>query len=82
MKKVILLDSRACSRSTNSVAISKHYMVRLFHQAFGISPIQYHQLMLAHAARHMIQFIDDPLTVIAENLGFSSIHAFSRFFKT
>ncbi|AHV98919.1 AraC family transcriptional regulator [Paenibacillus sabinae] len=62
--------------------ISKHYLVRLFQQAFGMSPIQYHQLMRAHAARHMIQFTADPLTVIAENMGFSSIHAFSRFFKT
>ncbi|MBE0339687.1 helix-turn-helix domain-containing protein [Paenibacillus sp. 23TSA30-6] len=57
-------------------------MVRLFYQAFGMSPIQYHQLMRAHAARHMIQFTNEPLTVIAENLGFSSIHAFSPFFKT
>lgn len=61
--------------------ISKHYLVRLFRQAFGMSPIQYHQLMRAHAARHRIQFTADPLTIIAENMGFTSIHAFSRFLK-
>lgn len=61
--------------------ISKHYLVRLFQKAFGMSPIQYHQLMRVHAARHMIQFTNDPLTIIAEKMGFSGIHAFSRFFK-
>lgn len=61
--------------------ISKHYLVRLFQKAFGISPIQYHQVMRVHAARHMIQFTTDPLTIIAEKMGFTSIHAFSRFFK-
>ncbi|WP_028610071.1 AraC family transcriptional regulator [Paenibacillus harenae] len=62
--------------------ISKHYMVRLFQKAFGMSPIQYHQLMRVHAARHLIQFTTDPLTIIAEKMGFPNIHAFSRFFKT
>ncbi|WP_314001253.1 AraC family transcriptional regulator [uncultured Paenibacillus sp.] len=62
--------------------ISKHYLVRLFQKAFGMSPIQFHQLMRVYAARHMIQFTTDPLSIIAEKMGFSGIHAFSRFFKT
>ncbi|WP_373460085.1 helix-turn-helix domain-containing protein [Paenibacillus sp. V4I7] len=38
--------------------------------------------MRVHAARHLIQFTTDPLTIIAEKMGFPSIHAFSsRFFK-
>jgi transcriptional regulator GlxA family with amidase domain len=61
--------------------ISKHYLVRLFQKAFSMSPIQYHNLMRVHAARHLIQFTTDPLTIIAEKMGFPSIHAFSRFFK-
>ncbi|AJY77354.1 AraC family transcriptional regulator [Paenibacillus beijingensis] len=62
--------------------ISKHYLGRLFQKAFGMSPIQYHHLMRVHAARHLIQFTTDPLSVISEKMGFSNIHAFSRFFKT
>jgi AraC-like DNA-binding protein len=61
--------------------ISKHYLVRLFQKAFSTSPIQYHNLMRVHAARHLIQFTTDPLTIIAEKMGFPNIHAFSRFFK-
>lgn len=61
--------------------ISKHYLIRLFQNAFGMSPIQYHNLMRMHAARHLIQFTTEPLSIIADKMGFPNIHAFSRFFK-
>jgi AraC-like DNA-binding protein len=61
--------------------ISKHYLVRLFKTAFGMSPMQYHQFVRIQTARHMIQFSDDSLTLIAEKVGYPNIHAFSRAFK-
>ncbi|WP_372662194.1 helix-turn-helix domain-containing protein [Cohnella sp.] len=60
---------------------SKSYLVRLFTHTFGMSPIQYHQLIRIEKAREMIQFTDEPLTSIADKIGYTSIHSFSRIFK-
>ncbi len=61
--------------------ISKSYLVRLFTHTFRMSPIQYHQLVRIEKAREMIQFTDEPLTSIADKIGYTSIHSFSRIFK-
>jgi AraC-like DNA-binding protein len=61
--------------------ISKYYLIRLFKSAFGMSPIQYHQMARIRAAKQMIQFTNTPLTQISHNFGYSSIHSFSRAFK-
>lgn len=61
--------------------ISKYYLIRLFKNAFGMSPIQYHQLVRFERAKELIRFTRLPLTEIAERVGFHSIHSFSRAFK-
>lgn len=61
--------------------LSKHYLIRLFRKAFGMSPLQYHQFIRIQTAKQMIQFTDEPLTAIAEKVGYPNIHAFSRAFK-
>lgn len=61
--------------------ISKYYLITLFNQTFGMSPIHYHQLMRIEKAREMIQFTDEPLKRIAELIGFPDIHSFSKAFK-
>jgi AraC-like DNA-binding protein len=61
--------------------ISKHYLVRLFKKAFGMSPLQYHQFKRIQMAKLMIQCSDLSLVYIAEQLGYPNIHAFSRAFK-
>ncbi|WHX47923.1 AraC family transcriptional regulator [Paenibacillus woosongensis] len=61
--------------------ISKYYMISLFKQSFGKSPIQYHLLLRIEKAKEMIQFTNDPLTLIAESVGFPDIHSFSKAFK-
>lgn len=61
--------------------ISKYYLCRLFKNAFGMTPIQYHVAIRLEKAKQMIQFTTLPLSNIAENLGFHSIHAFSRTFR-
>jgi AraC-like DNA-binding protein len=60
--------------------LSKYYLCRLFKNAFGLTPIQYHVAIRLEKAKQMIQFTNLPLSRIAENLGFHSIHAFSRAF--
>lgn len=61
--------------------LSNNHFIRLFKKAFGSSPIKYHQMVRIEKAKEMIQFTSIPLTEIAEEVGFQSIHAFSRAFK-
>lgn len=61
--------------------ISKYYLVRLFHGAFGMSPIRYHQIARLEKAKQLIQFTDLPIQRISDQLGFANIHHFSRAFK-
>ncbi|RED64344.1 MULTISPECIES: AraC family transcriptional regulator [Cohnella] len=60
--------------------MSKYYLCRLFKKAYGMTPIQYHVSVRLEKAKQMIQFTNLSLTQIADELGFQSIHAFSRTF--
>jgi AraC-like DNA-binding protein len=61
--------------------ISKYHLIRLFKRAFGMTPIQYHQLLRIEKVKQMIQFTDASFVKIAEKFGYESINAFSRAFK-
>jgi AraC-like DNA-binding protein len=61
--------------------LSPFYFLRLFSQAFGLSPVKYHLTVRIDKARELIQFTAMSLTEIAEQTGFHSIHAFSRAFR-
>jgi len=61
--------------------LSKYYFCRLFKTAFGVGPIQYHLMIRLENAKRMIQFTDIPIKEIASQLGFQSIHSFSRSFR-
>ncbi|KQX45224.1 AraC family transcriptional regulator [Paenibacillus sp. Root444D2] len=61
--------------------ISKYYLIHLFNKVFDVSPIQYHQRIRLERAKNMIRHTLMPLQEIADQLGFSGIHAFSRAFK-
>jgi AraC-like DNA-binding protein len=61
--------------------LSKYYLCRLFKNAYGMTPIQYHVLIRLEKAKQMIQFTNLPISHIAEKVGFQSIHAFSRTFR-
>jgi AraC-like DNA-binding protein len=64
-----------------SFSMSKFHIIRLFRKTYGMTPIHFHQLTRVHKAKEMIQFTDMSITEIAENLGYSSVHSFSRAFK-
>ncbi|WP_135555400.1 AraC family transcriptional regulator [Paenibacillus cymbidii] len=66
---------------SNKFHISKFYLARLFQNAFGMSPIRYHQLARLEKAKQLLRFTELPIQQIAYQLGFSSIHDFSRAFK-
>jgi AraC-like DNA-binding protein len=61
--------------------ISKYHLIRLFKRAFGMTPIQYHQLLRIEKAKEMIQFTDTGFSEIADAFGYDSINAFSRAFR-
>ncbi|NJJ39105.1 helix-turn-helix domain-containing protein [Paenibacillus apii] len=61
--------------------ISKYYLISLFNQTFGMSPIQFHLLQRIEKAKELIQFTNEPLKLIAENCGFPDICSFSKAFK-
>ncbi|MGO4696918.1 helix-turn-helix domain-containing protein [Paenibacillus sp. 2TAB26] len=61
--------------------ISKFHLIHLFKNLFQQTPIQYHQQIRIEKAKMMIQFTYLPMQDIAEQLGYSNIHAFSRAFK-
>jgi AraC-like DNA-binding protein len=61
--------------------ISKFHLIRLFKKAFGMGPIQYHQLNRLENAKEKIKFTSTPISEIAEEFGFENIQSFSRAFK-
>lgn len=61
--------------------MSKYYLIGLFKQAYGMTPVKYHQLLRIEKAKEMIQFSNIPLKQIAEKVGYSDIHSFSRTFR-
>ncbi|HUC92903.1 MAG TPA: AraC family transcriptional regulator [Paenibacillus sp.] len=61
--------------------ISKFYLIHIFKKTFGMSPIQYHQLLRIEKTKEMIQFTTEPLSVIAEKYGYPDLQSFSKAFK-
>ncbi|QHW34370.1 AraC family transcriptional regulator [Paenibacillus rhizovicinus] len=62
--------------------ISKFYLIHLFKNVFQRTPIQYHQQIRMEKAKTMIQYTYLSFQEISDQLGYSSIHAFSRAFKS
>lgn len=61
--------------------LTPSYVIRLFKQTFGATPIQYLQELRLKAAISYLGSTDLPVQQIAELTGFSNLHYFSRTFK-
>lgn len=61
--------------------ISKYHLIRIFKEAYGITPIKYHQSSRIEKAKELAQYTNLSLNEISERIGFKSIHSFSRAFK-
>lgn len=61
--------------------ISKYHLIRLFKGAYHMTPMHFHQLIRIEKAKALIQFTDLTITEIAEQMGYTSVHSFSRSFK-
>lgn len=60
---------------------SKNYFVRLFKEQYGLSPIQFHNIMRIEQAKQLLLFSNLSITEISSEIGFNDIHSFSRTFK-
>jgi len=58
------------------------YFSSQFKQAFGISPSRYILLVRIEKAKELMLYSNSPIERIAREVGFNSIHYFSRVFKT
>ena len=61
---------------------NEHYFSTYFKECMGMSPSKYINQLKLDKARFMIVGSDKSITQIAEELGFNSIHYFSRVFKS
>lgn len=81
-----LLHFSTCERVTlddlASVAcMSKYHFLRSFKLAFGCTPSAYHQHARMVAATHLIRSTEDPITVIAERVGYDSVGTFAATYR-
>jgi AraC family transcriptional regulator len=60
--------------------LSKYHFLRLFRQAFGLSPYQYIQHLRIEKARGLLADPNLPITDLAGLLGFDNSQSFSRLF--
>lgn len=72
----ITLDELAAS-----VSLSKFHFLRTFHNAFGISPMQFITEEKIRQAKYQLLNTKEPVFHISESLGFSTPSYFSKVFK-
>ncbi|WP_248925904.1 helix-turn-helix transcriptional regulator [Paenibacillus hamazuiensis] len=62
-------------------AVSKFYLAREFKRYMGIAPIEYVIRNRITAAKELLQFTDQPVAQIAEQVGFDHVSHFINMFK-
>lgn len=63
------------------VGISKYYLVRLFRETYGVSPLKYHVALRMKRAQTLLKLPHVPISDVAKEAGYSSINTFSRAFR-
>ena len=62
--------------------LSPIYFCTVFKERYGVTPMQYLQIIRCEVAKTMLIETNESVTAISEKVGFQSIHYFSRFFKS
>jgi len=65
----------------NEVGVNKFYLMKRFSELEGMGIQQYAQLKRVEAAANMLKFSNEPISVIAEYMCFSSQSHFGKVFK-
>ena len=74
--RTISLDEMA-----QKAGFSPNHFSMLFRQHFGMTPVQFHTNVRIERAKHLLVFSEASITEVALQLGYDSIHSFSRLFK-
>lgn len=61
--------------------LEKSYLITRFKRTYGLSPMRYVHVLRIEQAKLLLTATDKSITEIAYEVGFGSIHYFSRFFK-
>lgn len=77
MDKPITLDLLA-----EKFLMSKYHLAHCFKDIYHIGPIHYHQQLRLTKAKELIQYSTLSISEIGVKLGYTSIHSFSRAFKS
>ena len=70
-----------CRELASKCFLSTAQFYHLFHEEFGMAPLEYRDQLLLHRSELLLRSGDISVTEISEMLGFSSPAYFSRFFK-
>lgn len=65
----------------DQVHMSRSHLARLFRKEVGVSIGEYIRTIRLDQAKHLLRETDTPISAIAEELGFATVHSFSGFFK-
>lgn len=69
------------SELAQSIGLNKHHIIRVFHSAYGISPIQYILKKRFDEAKFYLRTSESSIRQIAELCGFHSANYFSQMFQ-
>lgn len=64
-----------------SVSMSKYHLLRVFRDAFGMPPLQYHRQLRLDHARRLLRLQHLTVREVAARVGYDSTTAFTRAFK-
>lgn len=62
-------------------ALSRSYMIPLFRNTFGLSPMQYQIWLRVKAAKELAIQTELSVSEIADRVGYADVHAFGKMFK-
>lgn len=74
--KTVTLDDLS-----RNAGLSKFHLIRVFKEVTGLSPVDYIRQIKGQRARRLLLETQKDLSLIALDLGFSELSAFTRFFK-
>jgi len=80
------MERRLCQNMSMEILCNRHGLSpatvkRIFQKCTGMGAIHYFQVLRMREAKRLIRESDQSVTDIAETLGFSNIHHFSRVFR-
>lgn len=64
----------------NVVSISPYHFSRIFKKAYGYSPHEYLMMVRINRAKHLLKTTDDPIKVIAQQVGYPNPSTFTSAF--